>query len=142
MLVKSAPLSLGLGALGLLLLLCNAPVAAHHSFAADFDAAKPIALTGTLTRLEWTNPHAHIVMDVRAGQSGQGASWRIELSTPNVLVRGGWQKNTVKLGDRLTVNGYAAKDGSRFVTARTVMLPDGRTLFTRAFAGVSGGVRL
>jgi hypothetical protein len=141
MLVKSAPLSIGLGALGLLLLLCDAPLAAHHSFAADFDAAKPIALTGTLTRLEWTNPHAHIVMDARAGQ-GASAQWRVELSTPNVLIRGGWQKNTVRLGDRLTVNGYAAKDGSRFVTARTVMLPDGRTLFTRAFAGASGRVRL
>lgn len=98
---------------------------AHHSFAAEFDAAKPVSLTGTLTKLEWTNPHARVHIDVA------NESWDCELGTPNDLLRGGWSKDTVKLGDTITINGYAAKNGSRTASARQVIF-NGRTIFTRS----------
>src|SRR5215213_6664521 len=99
-------------AAGALFLFCVS-VHAHHSFAAEFDAAKPVRLTGTVARLEWTNPHAHLHLDVSA-PGGSTTSWSFELATPNVLRRGGWSSNAVLPGDRVTVNGYAAKDGSHF----------------------------
>lgn len=112
------------------LLLAYAPVRAHHSFAADYDVAKPVRLTGTVTKMEWTNPHAHIVVSVR-DRAGVATSWRFELGTPNALMRAGWLKNSVKPGDTVTVSGYAAKDGSRMVNAQSVMSGDGQTLFSR-----------
>ena len=113
-----------------LLLLFGGAASAHHSFAAEFDAAKPLNLTGTFTKIEWTNPHAHIYLDVKP-TAGAVATWRVELGTPNDLMRGGWMRDTLKTGDRITVVGYAAKDGSRFVTGRSVTLGDGRVLFVR-----------
>ena len=112
------------------LLLLSRLVSAHHSFAAEFDAAKPVRLAGTFTKMEWTNPHAHIQLDV-ADPSGTVTSWRIELGTPNDLMRHGWSRTTVKSGDRIVVNGFAAKDGSRLATARSVATGDGRVLFAR-----------
>ena len=118
-------------AVGSAVLLSCASLRAHHSFAADFDVARPVSLTGTVTRMEWTNPHAHIHVNVTA-RGGAAASWIVELGTPNALRRGGWLSDSLQPGDTVTVNGYAAKDGSRFANARTVVLSDGRTLFARS----------
>src|SRR5258706_4806367 len=116
---------------GTALLLLQVPMWAHHSFAADFDAAKPVKLTGTVNRMEWTNPRAHLIVDVTA-PGGVRSPWKIELGTPNALMRRGWSRNSLKPGDTVTVNGYAAKDGSRFANAQSVMSNDGRTLFARS----------
>jgi hypothetical protein len=108
------------------------PVFAHHSFAAEFDASKPINVTGSLTKLDWINPHARLFIDVK-GADGKVANWEIELGPPAILLRNGWTKNSVKAGDMLTVNGSLAKDGTNLANARTVTLADG----TKVFAGSS-----
>jgi hypothetical protein len=101
---------------------------AHHSFAAEFDASKPITLTGTVTKVAWTNPHAHLQVDV-TGQGGKVTSWDLELGSPNALIRRGWLKSTLKPGDVITVVGYVAKDGSDNANARSITLSDGRKVF-------------
>lgn len=108
------------------------PIVAHHAFTAEFDASKPVTLTGTVTRLQWTNPHAHFHIDVSEG--GETTSWDLELGSPNALVRRGWTRNSLKPGDRITVNGYLAKDGSHLANARTVKLSDGRSVFAGSSA--------
>ena len=111
-------------------LLLQISASAHHSFAAEFDAAKPVSLTGPVTRIEWTNPHARIYVDV-TDHNGVATSWNVELGTPNDLMRGGWLRDSVTSGDSVTVLGYAAKDGSHLVKARSVTLGNGRTVFAR-----------
>lgn len=109
--------------------LCSTTVVlAHHSFAAEFDATKPVTLTGTVTRLAWTNPHAHIHINV-ADKTGKVTAWDLELGSPNALIRRGWSGQTLKSGDVITVSGYLAKDGSNLANARTVTLSDGRKVF-------------
>jgi hypothetical protein len=103
-------------------------VSAHHSFAAEFDAKKSVTLTGTVASIKWTNPHAHIVMDVK-DQTGNLTSWDFEMGSPNALMRRGWSRSSLKPGDMITVNGYLAKDGSHLANARTVTLSDGRNVF-------------
>ena len=125
-------LLLGIGAAGLLAIV--QPVSAHHSFAAEYDATKPLVLDGTLTRIEWTNPHAHCDIEV-AGPPGTTTEWRIELGGPKVLLEYGWRRETVHVGDHLRIDGAQAKDGSHHANARLVTLPDGRVLS----AGSSGG---
>ena len=105
-----------------------APAFAHHSFAAEFDSAKPVTLVGTVTKVEWRNPHAFFYVDVKDEQ-GNVATWAFELGSPNALIRAGWSRNAVKIGEEVTVNGYLAKDGSKMANARTVTGPDGRSLF-------------
>jgi hypothetical protein len=100
---------------------------AHHSFAAEFDAKKPITLTGTVTKFELANPHARIYLDVR-DPSGTVVPWELEMGSVNVLMRGGWTRNTVKVGDTITVDGYLAKDGSHLANLRVITLSDGRKL--------------
>jgi hypothetical protein len=111
-----------------------APVFGHHSFAAEFDEKKPITLTGTVTKVEWMNPHAHFFIVVKNG-SGVPTSWDLELGSPNVLMREGWVRSSLKEGDEVTVQGSLAKDGSNLVNARSVTLASGK----RVLAGSSGG---
>jgi hypothetical protein len=109
---------------------------AHHSFDAEFDRAKPITLKGSVTKVEWGNPHIWIFIDVK-DDKGTVSNWGVEGGAPNALFREGWRKDSVKLGDTLTVEGNMAKDGSLRANANRVTLPDGR----RVFAGSSGGAR-
>jgi hypothetical protein len=100
---------------------------AHHSFAALYDANKPIRLVGKLTKIEWTNPHSFFHIDVK-GSDGQVKSWAIEGAGPGALSRRGFKQGDVKLGDPLVVEGYLAKSGARLVDGRLVTLPDGRII--------------
>jgi hypothetical protein len=109
-------------------LLASMPVFAHHSFAAEYDRAKPITLTGSVTKVEWMNPHARFYVDVK-DDSGKVTNWEFELGSPNGLMRQGWTRNSLKEGDVVTVEGSLAKDGSNLANARTVKLADGRKVF-------------
>src|SRR5215472_17062003 len=104
------------------------PVLAHHSFAAEYDAAKPVTLTGTVTKVEWMNPHARFYIDVKDA-AGKVTNWEFELGSPNGLMRRGWTRNSLKSGDVVTVDGSLAKDGSSLANARTIKLADGRKVF-------------
>jgi hypothetical protein len=109
-------------------------VAAHHSFAAEFDAEKPVTLKGTVVKWEMINPHGWITVAV-ARPDGKTTEWKVETSNPNGLMRLGWTKNSLKPGDDITIEGYLAKDGSTTANAATITLADGR----RVFAGSAGG---
>jgi len=115
------------------LLLTAVPVVAHHSFAAEYDAAKPIKLTGTVTKIEWTNPHCFFYVDVK-NESGKVETWALELGNPNALLRNGWTPKSVKVGDEVSVEGTRAKDGSLLGNARTMIL---MSTGQRLFAGSS-----
>ena len=110
------------------LLMAAPPLAAHHSFSAEYDATKPIKLRGKVTRMDWVNPHCLIHIDV-TGPGGDVQSWLIEGGAPNALVRRGWTKNTLPAGTELVVEGYLAKNGLPIVSGRDVTFPDGRKLF-------------
>jgi hypothetical protein len=110
------------------LLLAAMPVLAHHSFAAEYDSTKPINLTGAVTKVEWMNPHARFYLDVK-DQGGSVANWEFELGSPNGLMRQGWTRNSMKIGDTISVEGYLAKDGSKLGNARTIKTADGKKLF-------------
>jgi hypothetical protein len=103
------------------------PAFAHHSFAAEFDGSRSLRLIGTITKIEWSNPHSYFFIDVK-DEKGNVANWGCEGAGPGALTRRGWKKGDVKLGDTLIVDGYPAKDGSHLVDARRVTLPDGRSV--------------
>ena len=109
-------------------MLSTASARAHHAFAAEFDANKPVKLTGTVTRIEWVNPHSWIHMKVK-NPDGTFTEWAIEGGTPNVLLRRGITKNSLPLGTEIVVLGYASKDGRRRANGRDLTLPDGKRLF-------------
>jgi len=104
------------------------PVLAHHSFAAEYDAAKPVKVAGTVTKMEWMNPHARFYVDVK-DEAGKVTNWNFELGAIPVLLKQGWKKDSLKVGDQVTVEGSRAKDGSTTANARNVVLPDGRRVF-------------
>jgi hypothetical protein len=110
------------------------PLLAHHSFAAEYDSSKPIKISGTVTKMEWMNPHARFYVDVKDAE-GRVTNWNFELGAIPVLLKQGWRRDSLKVGDQVTVEGSRAKDGSTSANARSVVLPDGR----RVFAGSSGG---
>ena len=114
---------------GLSLLAAAAPIHAHHSFAAEFDATKPVKMTGTVTKIEWTNPHVWFYVDIK-DETGKVTNWGFELGSPNGLMRRGWTRNSMKVNEVVTVEGSAAKDGSNHVNARSVTLAStGQKLF-------------
>ena len=108
-----------------LALISVTPLLAHHSFGAEYDANKPITLVGVLTKIEWTNPHSFIYIDV-TDEKGTVTNWKFEGYPPNVLYRNGWKKDTsMKAGDRITVTGWRARDGSNLAHSREITLPSG-----------------
>ena len=104
---------------------------AHHSFAAEFDAAKKLKLTGTVTKVEWRNPHTYFYVDVK-GEDGQIHNWAMELGSPNVLMRRGWSRDSLKIGDQVVVEGARARDNSYKGNANSVAMADGKRLFNGA----------
>ena len=112
----------------LLITLTVLPVSAHHAFAAEFDAKKPIKLKGTVTKMEWINPHTWIHVDV-AKPDGTVEEWMIEAGTPNTLLRRGFTRDSLKKGTEVIVDGYQSKDGSLRANGRDITLPNGQTLF-------------
>ncbi len=111
-----------------LLIFAAIPVLAHHSFAAQYDRSKPNTITGPVTKIDWINPHARIFMDVK-DESGKTVSWEVELGPPAMLLRRGWTRNSLKIGEVVTVNGFVAKDGSNLTNAQNVTLSDGKKVF-------------
>jgi hypothetical protein len=102
----------------------------HHSFATQYDADAPVTLEGTVTKVEWLNPHARFYVDVE-GDDGTVTNWNLELASPNVLRRNGWTRNALTVGDHVMVEGSRARDGSSMANARTVKLADGTSVFAR-----------
>ena len=119
---------------GVAFLAAAAPVVGHHSFAAEFDGEKTFKYTGTVTKVEWKNPHTYFFIDVKDEETGQVVNWAMEMGSPNGLMRNGWTRNSMKIGEVVTVEGSKARDGSATGNARTVMLT---STGQRLFAGSS-----
>ena len=120
-------------AFGVGLILATAPVFAHHSFIAEYDPHAPVTLKGTITKMEWVNPHGWLHIEVK-GPDGKVVNWILEFGSPNTLYKRGWRKEDLPFGAEVTVSGFRAKDGSPAANADNVVLADGKKLF----AGSSG----
>ena len=105
------------------------PMEAHHSFAAEYDASKAVRITGVIRKVEWTNPHSYLYIDVK-DDHGTLLTWTCEGGAPNALSRRGFRKNDIKIGDTVTIDGYGAKDGSHLMDARRITLTDGRSFYS------------
>lgn len=122
------------------------PLAAHHSFAAEYDAEKPVTVKGVVSKVAWVNPHAYVYVTMKDA-SGKQTSYAFETSSPNALMRRGWKRTTLKEGDPITVDGYLAKDqrpladGSIHANARLFTLGDGKTVFAGSSAGETAPVK-
>lgn len=114
--------------IGVGLLLGTGSLMAHHAFSAEFDAAKPIVLRGTVTKTEWINPHSWIHVDVK-GLDGKAVTWAIECGAPNSLIRRGLNKTSIPAGTELVIDGFRAKDGSSTANAKDITFPDGKKFF-------------
>ncbi|HVQ15736.1 MAG TPA: DUF6152 family protein [Vicinamibacterales bacterium] len=121
-------LAVVLGGISVMVAATTVPLYAHHSFAAEFDATKPVLFTGTVTKMEWINPHVWIHIDV-AQPNGKKEEWMIEGGAPTVLFRRGFSKTSLQSGTKIVVDGYRAKDGTNKMNARQITLSDGRKLF-------------
>lgn len=110
------------------LLAAGSPVVAHHAFTAEFDATKPVKLKGTVTKMEWVNPHSWIYVDVKT-DDGKVEPWMVEAGAPNAMFRRGWNKNSIPVGIEVVIDGYRAKNGKNIANGRDVLLPDGKKLF-------------
>jgi hypothetical protein len=121
-------------ALAASLVLCAmTPVEAHHSFAAQYDGNKPVTLKGTVTKVEWTNPHARFYIDVKDAD-GKVVNWNLEIASPNYLKRAGWSSTSLKQGDEVSVEGSMARSGANMANASTVTFADGTRVFARSSA--------
>jgi hypothetical protein len=114
----------------ILLTAVAAPLAAHHSFAAEYDSTKQATMSGKVTKVEWLNPHAFFYVDVKDEKTGLVTNWAFELNSPNYLMRSGWTKSSLKVGDLVTVQGAMSRDGNKQINASTVKLSEsGKLLF-------------
>ena len=120
----------------LALLIAATPIAAHHSFAAEYDSTKPIKLTGKVTKVEWQNPHAFFYIDAKDERTGETVNWSVELGSPNGLMRLGWTRKSMEINTIVNVEGTLARDGSKLLNARSVVLA---ATGKRLFAGSSEG---
>ena len=111
------------------LLVAGRPLCAHHAFMAEFDQTKPMTVTGVVTKMEWQNPHAFLYLDVKA-ENGKVLKWSFETAAPSALTSRGWKRESVKVGDQVTVQGYLAKHGSNYAAARSVLMPNGQKVYT------------
>ena len=125
--------AMGFSVISLSLLFFTGIAFAHHSFAAQYDSGKLMQFAGTVTKVEWTNPHARFYVDVKDPQ-GSVSNWNFELGPPLNLRRLGWKQDSLKIGDQVRVEGYLARDGSKMANARTVTLADGRSVFAGSSA--------
>src|SRR5215471_2096205 len=112
------------------------PVFGHHSFAAEFDSAKPVTFTGVVTKVEWMNPHTYFYVDVKDAQTGKVENWACEMGSPNGLTRQGWNRNTLKVGMIVSLEGTRAKDGTKRANARNVLV-DGKKLGAASSEGTN-----
>jgi hypothetical protein len=110
------------------IVLATVPLLGHHSFAAEYDSGTPVTLSGTITKVEWTNPHAYVYLDVKT-EDGKVVNWGIEGYPPNTLRRTGFSRNALKEGDKVTITGWRARDNAARMAAREVTLPDGSKLY-------------